>query len=115
MGVSIAETGWARTRKASGAEVAQLTLHLGLHVDRLLALPHPPLVAGDHELTDLLPQAFVRRRGRALGELRDLGVHVERRLAARHPPVRLRLHELADLLVGLRLRGRAARRGAAAA
>src|SRR3954467_8373210 len=105
MRVSIAETGRTRTRTSSrfpavsvepgsGAEIAQLALHLGLHVDRFLALPDAPLVARDHELADLVAQALVGRRGRALGELRHLGLHVERRLPARHAPVRLRLHEL---------------------
>src|SRR4051812_39106966 len=107
MSVSIAET--ARPKRSP--ELAQLALHFGLDVERLLALPDAPLVARDHELTHFVPQAFVGSRGarRRSGELRDLGVDVERRLTAGHAPRRLRLRELADLLVGLGLGGGAAR------
>src|SRR3954447_10155946 len=111
MSVSIAET--ARAKRS--AQLAELPVHFRLDVDRLLALPHAPLVARDHELAHLLAQALVGGGGRGLGQLRDLRLDVQCRLPARHPAVRLRLDELADLLVGLGARGRAAGRPTAAA
>src|SRR3954467_8373477 len=109
MPVSIAETTRSQNANRRSAQVPELALDLGLDLERLLALPHAPLVARDHELAHLLPQPLVGGRRGGLGELRDLRVHVERGLAARYAPRRLRLHELADLLVGLGLRGGAAR------
>src|SRR3954465_12154018 len=102
--------GVARLGRAAGpsgsAELPELAVDLGVHVERLLALSHTALVAGDDELADLFAETLVGgRRARGLGELGDLGVHVEGRLAARDAARRLRLHELADLLVGLGLGG----------
>src|SRR4051794_3069873 len=112
MSVSIAETASAKR----SAQLAELPVHFRLDVERLLALPHAPLVARDHELAHLVAEPLVGGRGgRHRRELRDLGIHVERRLPAGDAARRLRLDELADLLVGLCLGGRAARLRAGAA
>src|SRR5918996_107115 len=87
-------------RATSPAQRAQLALDLGVHVERLLALAHPALVARDHELADLLAQLVVDA-GRLLREGCQLGLDVERRLPARLATGRLGLEHLADLLAGL--------------
>ena len=80
----------------------ELALDLRLDVERLLALAHAPLVAGDDQLADLLAQRRVARRPAprsCSGEQPlELGVDVERRLAAGRCAVGLRLEHLADLL-----------------
>src|ERR671934_2688831 len=101
MGVSIPD--W---RGKLRAKVAKLTVHLRLHVERLLAARDPALVAGLHELADLVPERFVvHLRAEQRGHL---GVHVEWRLAARLAARGLGLHELADLSLRLGTGGRGA-------
>src|SRR5215210_5487975 len=92
----------AYTRMTAGSrtQIAKLTLDLGVHLERLLALPQPALVAGHHELADLLAQGGVPR-GRRAGQLVELGLHVERLLAASLPPGGLGLQHLPDLLARL--------------
>src|SRR4051794_28937252 len=97
---------WARAgrpeaRCSFGRQFPKLALDLRLHVERLLALSHAPLVAGDHELPHLVAKARVGRCRARLGELGDLGLDVEGRLSARHTPIRLRLDELPYLLIRL--------------
>ena len=103
----VGHLGPAYTRSGAGVipEITQLTLDLGLHVERLLALAGPPLVAGDHELADLLAQPGVGRR-RGARERRQLGVDVEPGHAAGLPPGGLGLEHLADLLLRLGRGGR---------
>ena len=61
-----------------GSRARELALDLGVDVERLLALAHAALVAGDDELADLLAQRLRRRRpGRPPG-----------RAASRPPPRR---------------------------
>src|SRR4051794_26720353 len=98
-------------RAESRADVPQLTVHLGLDVERVLSAPDPALVAGDHELAHLVPQRLVVTL-RLARERGHLGVHVEWRLAARLLPRRFGFHELADLHLGLGARGRRAGRRA---
>src|SRR5919198_4222089 len=92
MGVSIQD--WA---SRSRTKVAELTVHLVLHVERLLAARDPALVAGDHELADLVPERLVAPSLGRTREPRHLRIHVERGLSARLAAGRLRLHQLADL------------------
>src|SRR6187551_451761 len=81
-------------------QLAQLALHLPVHVERVLALADAPLVPRDHELAYLLGQPTVDARGpsRLLGEEAvEFGVDVEGRLASGFLAVGLRLEQLADL------------------
>src|SRR4051794_4415360 len=61
-------------------QLAELALYLLVHVERLLALPDPPLVPRHHELAHLLGQPAVDARG-PLRLLREeavvFGVHIE--------------------------------------
>src|SRR5690348_1901736 len=107
MRVSIPD--WSRRLRA---QLAELPLDLRVHVERLLAAPHPALVSGLHELADLVPESVVAGDRRAGHQGSHLGLHVEWRLAPRLAPRRLRLHELADLLGRLGARCRAVRSGA---
>src|SRR6185312_11695695 len=105
MGVSIPD--WARRLRA---QVAELTLDLGIHVERRLAAADAALISSLHELADLVPESLVHGRRRARHQGCHLGINVERRLPARLPPGRLRLHELADLLCRFGTSRRAVRR-----
>ena len=63
------------------SQLAQLALDLLLDVERLLALAHAALVAGDHELAHLLAQLVVAEGGETAArgqQLLDLGVDVDR-------------------------------------
>src|SRR5206468_4629182 len=83
----------------------------GLHVERLLAGAGAALVAGHHELADLLAKAGVDLGG---GEALELGFDVDRRLAAPGAPLVAGRQQLADLLVALPSRHRGGRSSAAA-
>src|SRR5436305_13923974 len=88
MGVSIPDR-----RLGLRANVTQLPVDLRLHVEWLLAAGDPALVAGYHELANLVSQPRVDAlRAQQLGHL---GIDVERWLPARLAPGRLGLHELA--------------------
>src|SRR5437868_6241099 len=60
----------------SPSQIAQLPVHLGLHVERLLAAALPALVGGDHERADLLAECLVVRHRLGLGQSGVLGVDV---------------------------------------
>src|SRR5262245_1541069 len=79
-------------------EVPELALDLLLDVERRLALALTALVAGLHELADLLAQARVDGR---LGEPSELVLDVELGLALAREALVLGHEELADLLVAL--------------
>src|SRR4051794_10641616 len=83
--------------KSLCAEVPHLTINLGLDVERFLTAPTPSLVAGDHQLADLLAQLGVVGHRWAKEGL-HLGFHVQGGLAARLAAVGFRLYELAHLL-----------------
>src|SRR5215210_5247407 len=85
-------------RARRSPQFANLALDLGLDVERLLARPLPPRVAGDHELADLLAQGGVHGRG---GQTLQLRLHVERRLAPPLPSLVAGHQHLADLGVTL--------------
>src|SRR5919198_3446766 len=104
----------AAERLVLNAEVAKAPCHLGLDVQRLLALAHEPRVARLDELADLGRQPGVDDGPR---ERRQLGLDVERLLAAAHAPRVASLEHLADLVVALaggRGGGGAAARGGGA-
>src|SRR3954447_24375043 len=88
------------------AQLGDLTLDLGVDVERWLALALAALVAGHDELADLVAQARIDGR---TGQAPDLGFHVHGSLAPALAVLVSRRHELADLLVALAHRGR--RRG----
>src|SRR5919204_364894 len=75
--------------RPSRAQLAKLALHLRLDIERVLAAPDTPLVAGDHELANLISQGVVPGRGGRARERRHLRLDVERRLAAGPPARRL--------------------------
>src|SRR3954463_8115450 len=81
-------------------EVAELTLDLGLHVERLLAAGDPPRVARLHEGPDLLHDLGILRRRRPR-ELLQLLLDVERGLAAGQPAGVAGLAHLTDLVLAL--------------
>ena len=95
-------------RGDSGAEVADLALDLGLDVERLLAVARAPLVAGDHELADLVAQLGIdRRRGEQRRSSASTSSGASPRASRRSL---LGLEHLADLVVALGAR-RARRAG----
>src|SRR5256885_12655977 len=100
LSASLASTG--RSLLTEVLELAELTVDLLLHVQRLLALPLAPLVAGDHQLADLVPELAVGAEAGAGGlgreQLLDLGVHVEGPAPLCHAPIGARLDHLAALL-----------------
>src|SRR3954470_19534096 len=60
---SLASTGWILLTEV--LEVPELALDLPLDVERLLALPLAALVAGHHELADLLTERAIVAEARA--------------------------------------------------
>src|SRR4051812_24710266 len=82
-------------------QVPELTLDLGLDVERLLAPGDAARVACLDQRADLLEDLRVAGGGRPR-ELRELVLDVHGRLAPRRPAGVARLEHLADLRVALR-------------
>src|SRR5579875_3515903 len=88
------------------AEAGDLTLDLGLDVERLLASPDPAVVAGLDQITDLLAELRIDL-GR--GQPSQLLIDIDRRLATAAAAGVARLEHLPDLLVALLEAGGGAR------
>src|SRR3954471_23474343 len=84
-------------------QLTQLAPDLLLHVERLLALSLPPLVASNNQLADLLAESAVGTQPRTAGiggqQPLDLRIDVDRLTALRYRTIRPGLDHLPDLLL----------------
>jgi hypothetical protein len=84
-------------------ELPELAIDLLVDVERFLALAQAPLVAGDDQLADLLPERSVGAQAGSAGvggeQLLHLGIYVECLTPLRHAAIGSGLDHLANLLL----------------